>query len=205
MNNKKQLQEATISMIHWLSHPNELGHIPYNIVCTHSFYKDDERFYVFKFQKKINEEWLLGVCGGYESDETLDHSGIVFSHFQKYSDGTAIQKAIEIIEAIQAYWKKENENWPTEEWPFEDSPQTAVFTTKSITNREKDVMIVFHDEEDGAWQFFDGEKVCKDNVMIISLKEMVDLDFSINYLAKMKTGYFAVRESIDSDWKIYEQ
>lgn len=205
MNNNKQLQEATASMVHWLSHPNELGHEPYHIVCTHEFDKDNEHFYVFKFQKDVNGEWFLGICGGYDSDDALEHSGIVFSHFQKYSEDTAIHHAIEIIEAIQAYWRKEYEHWSTEEWPFEDSPQTAVFTTKSITNREKDVMIVFHDEEDGAWQFFDGGKVCKDNVMIISLKEMVDLDSSIKHLAGMKTGYFAVRESIESDWEIYEQ
>ena len=205
MNNTKQLQEATASMVHWLTHPNELGREPYHIACTHSFYLNDERFYVFKFQKEINGEWFLGVCGGYESDDALEHSGILFSHFQKYSEDTAIYHAIKIIEAIQAYWRKEYENWPTEEWPFEDSPQTAVFTTKSITNREKDVMIVFHDEEDGAWQFFDGGKICKDNAMIISLKEMVELDPSIIQLAGMKTGYLAVRESINSKWKIYEQ
>lgn len=34
MSNKKQLQEATKSMIDWLSHPNELGHPPYEIICT---------------------------------------------------------------------------------------------------------------------------------------------------------------------------
>ena len=203
MSNKKQLQEATKSMIDWLSQPNELGHPPYEIICTHEFDRNDEHFYVFKYTKDIDGKWLVGVCGGYESEETSAHSGFVFSHFQEYSEETAISHAIEMIEAIEDYWKKENENWPTDEWLFEDSPQTAVFTTRSITNKEKAVMIVFHDEEDGAWQFLDNGKICKEDAMIISLKEMIEIDPSIQQLAEMKTGYFAVRENTDSEWEIY--
>ena len=64
-------------------------------------------------------------------------------------------------------------------------------------------MIVFHDEEDGAWQFLDNGKICKEDAMIISLKEMIEIDPSIQQLAEMKTGYFAVRENTDSEWEIY--
>lgn len=116
MNNKKQLQEATISMIDWLSHPNELGHPPYEIACTHEFDRNDEHFYVFKYTKDIDGKWLVGVCGGYESEEASAHSGFVFSHFQEYSEETAISDAIEMVEAIEDYWKREKENWPTDEY-----------------------------------------------------------------------------------------
>ena len=114
MSNKKQLQEATKSMIRWLSHPNEFGHEPYEIACTHEFDSNEEHFYVFKFQKAIEGKWFIGVCGGYESEESLEHNGIVFSHFQEYSEDTAIHHAMEIIKAIRDYWRKENENWTNE-------------------------------------------------------------------------------------------
>lgn len=65
-------------------------------------------------------------------------------------------------------------------------------------------MIVFHDEEDGTWQFLDGGKICKEDAMIISLKEMIEIDPSIQQLAEMETGYFAVHENTDSEWEIYE-
>lgn len=204
MNSIKQLEEATRSMINWLSHPNEFGHSPFQIVCTHEFDKDGEHFYVFKFQKVIDSEWLVGVCGGYKSKDSSTHTGIVFSNFQEYSEETAIQHSIEIIEAIQDYWKREKGKWPTDEWFFKDLPQTAVYTTKSIVNKQKDVLIVFHDEEDGAWQFLDGGKLSKDEAMIISLEEMTTIDPTIRYLADMEIGYFAVREDIDSDWEIYK-
>ena len=51
MSNKKQLQEATKSMIDWLSHPNELGHPPYEIICTHEFDRNDEHFLFSSTQK----------------------------------------------------------------------------------------------------------------------------------------------------------
>lgn len=102
-------------MIDWLSHPNELGHPPYEIACTHEFDRNDEHFYVFKYTKDIDGKWLVGVCGDYESEEASAHSGFVFSHFQEYSEETAISDAIEMVEAIEDYWKREYENWPTDE------------------------------------------------------------------------------------------
>ena len=36
---------------------------------------------------------------------------------------------------------------------------TIVITTKEIINKTKKVALVFHDEEDGIWEFLDGEDV----------------------------------------------
>jgi hypothetical protein len=37
---------------------------------------------------------------------------------------------------------------------FQESDSIAVFTTKFVLNDGKDITIVYHDKEDGAWQFF---------------------------------------------------
>jgi len=42
-------------------------------------------------------------------------------------------------------------------WPFDDPPHVVVFTTKSIAFRQRPVLLVTHDEEDGAWQFLPRE------------------------------------------------
>ena len=36
-----------------------------------------------------------------------------------------------------------------EMWPFEDAPNTAIITTKDIINKQKSILLVSHDEEDG--------------------------------------------------------
>ena len=36
---------------------------------------------------------------------------------------------------------------------FVDDLNTAVFTTKFILESQSPIMYVYHDEEDGAWQF----------------------------------------------------
>ncbi|WP_179232776.1 hypothetical protein [Paenibacillus rigui] len=43
-------------------------------------------------------------------------------------------------------------------WPFEDPENVAVITTQIIMTKERPVLFVSHDEEDGMWQFLEGEE-----------------------------------------------
>jgi hypothetical protein len=38
-------------------------------------------------------------------------------------------------------------------WPFKESENLAVFTSKDIVSQQEWVYYVSHDDEDGAWQF----------------------------------------------------
>lgn len=67
-------------------------------------------------------------------------------------------------------------------WLFKEQPNIAVITTKSILNKSSDILQVWHDEDDGVWQFLDGSDVNEENALIISLKEIVELDNSISQL-----------------------
>ena len=90
---------------------------------------------------------------------------------------------------------------------FKDDPNTAVFTTKFVTEDNNAITYVSHDADDGAWQFFsdddieDFEKVAK----VVSLKSMIERDKTILQLADMKEGYYATRKSAKDKWIIQKQ
>lgn len=103
---ERQRQAAKEAMISWLSDPSELGKAPSKIECTKEFDLHDLHYYIFKFKKGILGDWLLGVCGGYEGEE-LEHCGHVFSNMEKYDDNTAVEKSMEMVEDIRAYWMEQ--------------------------------------------------------------------------------------------------
>jgi hypothetical protein len=87
-------------------------------------------------------------------------------------------------------------------WPFSDPRKVAVFTTKSILERRVPILMVTHDEEDGAWQFLDGSTPMMEDGRIMGLEEIVSRDNSILELANLPEGWMAIRSSPSSPWKI---
>lgn len=61
-------------------------------------------YYMFKFQPKLGDPWLLGVCGGYEPD-SVEHCGHVWSKLEAYDETTAEAKSRRMVEDIISYWK----------------------------------------------------------------------------------------------------
>lgn len=88
-----------------------------------------------------------------------------------------------------------------DDWPFEDPPNVAVFTTKSVVNGERPILRVTHDDDDGAWQFHTGQAVDGGEAMIVALREIVKLDPSVASLADLPYGWIAMRDSVTSEWK----
>lgn len=87
---------------------------------------------------------------------------------------------------------------------FFDSLNTAVFTTKYVLKGGSPVLYVYHNEEDGAWEFFGMESITEENARIISLEEIINIDNSILQLADMPLGYYAHRENNKSKWIIQQ-
>jgi hypothetical protein len=85
-------------------------------------------------------------------------------------------------------------------WIFEDPTNVAVLTTNNVMNRLKPILYVSHDEEDGMWQFHDGEKVQIEEAKILSLLEITEIDPGIIALHDLPEGWIAYRSSIDSNW-----
>lgn len=119
--NEKQCESAKEEMINWLSHPQELGKAPAKIECAKEFDYDGLHYYIFKYKETALGKWLLGVCGGYEGN-SLENCGHTFSEMEAYSDKTAEEEAVKLIEYVKDYWKEQAEQAEKEK----QSPGTFV-------------------------------------------------------------------------------
>ncbi|MDO4283599.1 MAG: hypothetical protein Q4D02_08200 [Clostridia bacterium] len=102
-------------MVHWLMHPAEIGDVPDKIEFVQTFEKNEEIFYVFKFQsqkdKFKDKGWMIGISGGYQKDSepTIDSSGFTFSDFDQFDPKNIISLSEKIIDKINEAWKKRAE------------------------------------------------------------------------------------------------
>ena len=85
-------------------------------------------------------------------------------------------------------------------YEFIDDKNTMVITTKNIVSKEKSIMLVSHDEDDGMWEFLEGEEVKEEDAMIISLYEMVNIDSTVNQVADLPLGWIAYRDIEQDKW-----
>jgi hypothetical protein len=86
-------------------------------------------------------------------------------------------------------------------WSFKESKNIVIFTTKKIVHENEPILYVYHDEEDGAWQFHHGESVEISDAVILTLDQIVGMDSTINELSNLPIGWKAWRESRMQPWK----
>jgi len=86
-------------------------------------------------------------------------------------------------------------------WPFTDARNTAVFTTRDIIEEGKPILLVTHDQDDGAWQFHTGKTIPTSDAKIAALDEIVYCDPSVVELADLPLGWSAIRDSITTPCK----
>ncbi|UTW61299.1 hypothetical protein KFE98_14930 [bacterium SCSIO 12741] len=87
------------------------------------------------------------------------------------------------------------------EFKFTDSETKACFTCDHVVSGERSIVYVAHDA-DGDWHFMcDGDDHTEENAKIISLKQAVELDPSVNDLYEMPIGVGAVRKSPGERWE----
>lgn len=89
-----------------------------------------------------------------------------------------------------------------EKWEFKEPQNTVVITTNNIIQGDSEILYVFHDEDDGIWQFLDNGICSEEDARIIALKEIVELDNSISLISDLPLGYMAYRLSENSEWII---
>ncbi|MEN6308790.1 MAG: hypothetical protein ABFD91_13670 [Anaerohalosphaeraceae bacterium] len=89
-----------------------------------------------------------------------------------------------------------------QEWAFENPPNIAVFTTRYILEGKDWINYVSHDSDDGSWQFHgDSSPVSEEDARIVGLKEIVKMDPSILELNDLPSGWYAWRETKQSEWQ----
>lgn len=88
-----------------------------------------------------------------------------------------------------------------ENWSFNDPQNVAVFTVRSICEHGKPVLYVYHDEDDGVWQFHTDREPKEEDSSIISLGEIVKIDESVKELSDLPYGWCAWRASKRDPWQ----
>jgi hypothetical protein len=88
-----------------------------------------------------------------------------------------------------------------EDWPYDDPPNVAVFTTRSIISDNLLIKYVYHDDSDGAWQFYASRgDINIDDVILVSLENITRRDPSVTILADLPYGWFAYRANAADEW-----
>ena len=87
---------------------------------------------------------------------------------------------------------------PDPKWPFEDDPNDAVITVRQVVDGGAPILHVSHDPDD--WQFLPGGEVVEEDVMFVSLEEIIELDDTIGALADLPIGWEASRTKIGAPW-----
>lgn len=70
-----------------------------------------------------------------------------------------------------------------------------VITTKEILSGERSITVVFHDLDDGMWQFLDDGELLEERAAVISLEEIAEIDDSVNDIADLPLGGAARKKS----------
>lgn len=87
---------------------------------------------------------------------------------------------------------------------FAEKENTAVFTTKFVINENKEITEVYHDIDDGAWQFFSNDKF--ENyakvAMIVTLGQIIKKDITLLEISDLPLGYYAIRKAKGQKWTI---
>jgi hypothetical protein len=87
---------------------------------------------------------------------------------------------------------------------FSEPENTACFTCDHVVNKQRPILLVTHEEEDGSWMFMCGhEDHNENNYKLVSLRNIVDIDNSINALCEMPLGCGADRETVNDKWNGY--
>ncbi len=87
------------------------------------------------------------------------------------------------------------------EWPFDDPPNTAAITTRSVLDDGAPILLVTHDLEDGGWQFLDGAAASSSEARVVGLGRMCARDASLLELADLPEGWRAWRPNAGAPWQ----
>ena len=86
-------------------------------------------------------------------------------------------------------------------YKFKDPESTACFVCDHVLSKERPILYASHDGE-ADWQFLCGQADhTEDNAKIISLKQVTELDQSVNDLYEMPIKVGAERKTVKDKWQ----
>jgi len=88
---------------------------------------------------------------------------------------------------------------------FSEDLNRNVFTTRFVIEKSELITYVAHELEDGAWQFYSESQFNGyEDIMVVTLKSVLDLDETLYELADLPLGYDAIRKGKNEKWQIGE-
>jgi hypothetical protein len=99
----------------------------------------------------------------------------------------------------------QNKNEATKNlYKFEDPENTACIVCNHVLSKERPILYVAHDEE-ADWQFLCGQDDhTEENAKIISLKQVTELDQTVNDLYEMPIKVGAERKTVKDKWQPFK-
>ncbi|MCL2849229.1 MAG: hypothetical protein FWE61_04165 [Micrococcales bacterium] len=88
------------------------------------------------------------------------------------------------------------------EFLFDEQPHTASFTCVHVVHDGAPVLLVAHDEDDGAWQFLCGGQNTLDDAVVVGMCHLVQADPTLNELHEMAQGWMAERDEVGGPWTL---
>jgi hypothetical protein len=98
------------------------------------------------------------------------------------------------------FWAANDPNSSLHRWQFSDAPHNGVFTTKRVMSGDDPITRVFHDLDDGSWQFHGPGESKTEDLAYVCFHHIVDKDPSITALSDLPLGWCAWRETPSSPW-----
>jgi hypothetical protein len=86
-------------------------------------------------------------------------------------------------------------------WPFEDPENVATLTTRQVVKDGEPILNVFHYADDGMWQFSTAAAFEEADAMVVSLRDIFEIDPSIGELAGLPPGWQASRQGPGEPWQ----
>jgi hypothetical protein len=85
------------------------------------------------------------------------------------------------------------------DWPFENPPNTAAITTAQVLQGAR-ILAVWHDSDDGSFQFLDRDFPDEKDGRIVGLGNILGRDPSVAEVADLPEGWVARRLSENHPW-----
>lgn len=83
----------------------------------------------------------------------------------------------------------------------EPNLNVAVLTSKYVVSKVSTIVYVtLHD--DGVWEFWSKEEIDESEIMVVSLKQILEIDASIKQILNLSVGFSAVRNDKSDEWQI---
>ena len=95
---------------------------------------------------------------------------------------------------------KHSHDFDVNEWPFDESVDTTVFSTKNVVREGFPILTVAHDR-DGDWQFLCGTTDGPDDMSIVCFGCIYELHPFIARFKDLPRGWIAWRDDEDSPWQ----